>query len=297
MDQYLRSLGDIKTYYGSKLAFALSTFEEKRPGLVFCEMNFSDSSAQYFIHKIGGLDATADMYFVLAVEEAAAELEPLRRELGIDALLVKPFNAEKIGLITKAAQEKAARKKLAWEIELRVAKQADKDKRYVEAEAVFSKIGKAYLDNAVVQRDWAEYLLQKGKLDKAEGILHKILSAAPDDMRAMWLMGILQRRRGNYALALRYLKDAQDASPLNQIRAMDIAEAHAYLAGHEARHANILDENYSEAHLLHGKALCTTRQYPHAVTYLETHMNQLSAKDRKEAEAYIALAKRLGQIA
>jgi hypothetical protein len=51
MDQYLRSLGDIKTFYGSKLNFAVSTFNEKKIDLVFCEMNFGDSSAQYFLKK------------------------------------------------------------------------------------------------------------------------------------------------------------------------------------------------------------------------------------------------------
>ena len=297
MDQYLRSLGDIKTFYGSKLNFAISTFNEKKIDLVFCEMNFGDSSAQYFLKKIGGIGALKEYYFVIASEETNAEYERLRMELGVDAVMVKPFNAEKIKKIVDEAWQKKQQVKFAWLTELRQAKRAESEKRYVEAETIYLKCGRSYSDNPIVLVELADYLIAKNKLEKAEAVLHKLLGIVPDDLRAMWLMGLLERKKGNFTAALRFLKDAQDLSPLNQLRVQDIAETNFYQAGAESRRATILDEFYSDAILTHGKSLCVTAQYAACIQYLEVQMGKLSVEQKNIAEAYIELAKKLGNIA
>src|SRR4051812_22734096 len=124
MDQYLRTLGEVKTFYASKLSSALESYNEKRPAVIFCEHSFPEGSALEFIEAIGGLDTASDRYFVLATEAASDELVSLAMEKGIDELLIKPFATDNIMQIMERFIDKREMATQDWVTELRVAKTA-----------------------------------------------------------------------------------------------------------------------------------------------------------------------------
>src|SRR3989344_5478059 len=92
MDQYLRSLGDIKTYYASSMGVAIDTFRRQKINVVFSELGFKAGSAEEFIKEIGGLDISTDLFFVLASSQDSKEIRFLQKELNIDEFLLKPFS-------------------------------------------------------------------------------------------------------------------------------------------------------------------------------------------------------------
>ncbi len=130
MDTYLRSLGETKTFYASKMSTAVETYRDKKLQIIFCEQSFAEGSALEFIQAIGGLPASGDRYFVLAAEEHSDYLVALASEKGMDEILVKPFSTENIHQIVERFKKKKDGLKQNWSIDLRNAKKAFDEKRF-----------------------------------------------------------------------------------------------------------------------------------------------------------------------
>lgn len=296
MDQFLRSLGGIKTYYASKLSMALETYKEKHISVVLCEHEFQDGTIQSFINKIGGIDVSIPRYFVVASKEMSPELEALRKELHVDEVLLKPFNTEDIHALIKRALAKVAKAPEDWEKDLRIAREAEAGKRFQVADAFYKAMLKKYPGEPKLMLELADYYLRAGKLDVCEDLLEQIVVRDPAAVRAISLMGSLMKKKGNIKLAIQYLKDASTISPWNSQRATEIAECEIMVA-EETLRKGIESDPYSSAnHLILIKALTIRGQYTKAIRHIEMKMSFMRDEDKKEAEVYLAVCKKLSGL-
>jgi CheY-like chemotaxis protein len=297
MDQYLRSLGEVKTYYASKLSSAVESFNERRPAVVFCERSFPEGSAVEFIEAIGGLDSSGDRYFVLATEESPDDaVVALAMEKGIDELLVKPFSTDNILQIMERFLEKRGMSELDWVIALRAAKKAFIEKRFQEADELYGSLAKLYWHNGAVLLDAAEYFLRRQQAQKSLPLLEKVLNDSPDQVRALHLYGCALRRLGRLTEAARQLTRANEFSPLNTVRNGELAECYLALAEEQVAMALKSESESSLLILRRAQYQLLRRDFGGVVTYLDSKRAFLSDVGKKEAEAYVSLAKKLGGL-
>jgi len=297
MDTYLRTLGEVKTYYASKLTSAIESYAEKRPAVIFCEYAFPEGGALEFIEAIGGLDTSADRYFVLACEEAASDaLVALATEKGMDEILVKPFSTDNILQIMDRYLEKRAQAGLDWVKELRTAKTSYLEKRFQEADELYGAAAKKHWNNSGVLLDCAEYFLRRQQPQKCLPLLEKVLQESPEHVRALHLHGCTLRRLGRFQESAKQLMRANLISPLNTVRSMELAETFLSL-GEEQIVLALKAESESTALILRrAQYQLLKREYAALVTYLDSKRAYLSEAGKKEAEAYSVLAKKLGGL-
>lgn len=296
MDQYLRSLGDVKTYYASKLSVAVSSYQEKRPNIIFCEQTFQEGSALDFIQAIGGLSPNEDQYFVMATEAASDSLVTLAMEKNVDEIIVKPFSTENIHQVVERYLEKKKMAGLEWSKTLSSAKQAFREKRFQEAEELFVKAAKEQGDNPTVAMDCAEFFIYKKDLAKAHAYLDRILSATPENARALHLMGLVYKKSGKLAEAADRFLLASKVSPLNSHRNLEMAETYLQLAEEQVVQALKGDEENSNLILMRARYQLLRKDYTSVVVYLDAKKAFLSDAGKKEADFLTALSKKLGGI-
>jgi tetratricopeptide (TPR) repeat protein len=296
MDTYLRSLGDVKTFYAQKLGTALETFREKRPHIIFCEQSFPEGGALDFIQAIGGLHYSSEQYFVLAVESTSDELLSLAMEKGMDEILVKPFATENIQQIVERYIEKDAIAGLDWVKDLRAARTSWLEKRFQEADELFVAAARKYPDNPSVQLECAENALGQGHLQLAQGLLAQAVKNAPENARALQLLGSTYKKAGRYREAVDCFLKASALSPMNSQRNMELAETYVLLAEEQVQLA-LKGENESSL-LVMAKAryLFLRKDYLALVTYLDAKRAFIGEGSRKEADVLVAAAKKLGGI-
>jgi CheY-like chemotaxis protein len=296
MDQYLRTLGEVKTFYASKLSTALESVLEKRPTVIFCELSFPEGSALEFIEAIGGLDTASDRYFVLASEAASDELVALAMEKGIDEILVKPFATDNILQIMDRYLEKRATNDQEWVKDLRTAKTSFLEKRFQEADELYGAAAKKHWHNSGVLLDAAEYFLRRNQAQKSLPLLEKVLGESPDHVRALHIHGCSLKRLGRLQESARQLLRANGISPLNTVRNMELADAFVAMGEEQITHA-LKSESESTALILRrAQYQLLRREYGALVTYLDSKRAFLSEAGKKEAENYAALAKKLGGL-
>lgn len=296
MDQYLRSLGEVKTFYASKLSVAVDNYREKRHGVIFCEQTFPEGSALEFIDAIGGLDTASDRYFVLAAESSSDELVALAMEKGIDEILVKPFATDHILQIIDRYIDKRALGATDWAVDLRAAQKSYVEKRFQEAEELYGATAKKYWHNSGVLLDCADFFISRKQPQKAVPLLEKVLSESPDHVRALHLHGQALRRLGRFSDAAKQFNRASSYSPLNSVRNVELAETYIQMA-EEQIHAALKGENESSSLILkRAQYQLLRKDYGPLVTYLDAKKSYLSEAGKKEADSYIALAKKLAGI-
>lgn len=296
MDQYLRSLGPVSTYYASRLELALETFQKQKIDIIFCELNFSNGSINQFLQKIGGLHYGSDIFCVVAARDNSPELESLRFELSIDEILVKPFNAETIRATVERALKKLHGPKAVWAVELKVALEAERSKRFVEAESFFQRALQRHPEVLEVSLEVARYWLDRGRYGECETLLEKISVKHPNDVRVLDFFGRLLKRQDKHRRAMELLEKAQGLSPLNSIRAMELADNYMLQAVDLARTALRLDEHDSSAHMLIMRVLAARHQYAAALTVAELKQGYVASEHAKEFSAYVQLVKNLGKL-
>lgn len=296
MDQYLRSLGEVKTYYASKLTTAVESFNEKRPEVIFCERSFPEGSALEFIDAIGGLDGSSDRYFVLAVEETTEEVVALAMEKCIDEVLVKPFSTEDILQIVDRYIDKREMAKLDWVVDLRAARRAFLEKRFQEADSLYGDAAKKYWNDNGVLLDCADYFVSRQQPQKSIPLLEKILQEAPDLTRALHLYGVALRKLGRVAEAAKALRYANNLSPLNSSRNLELAETYLAMAEEQISAALKADSESSALILRRAQYQLLRKDFASLVTYLDSKRAYISEAGKKEAEAYVALAKKMGGL-
>lgn len=296
MDQYLRSLGDVKTYYASKLSVAIESYHEKRQEVVFCEQSFPEGGALDFIDVIGGLDTFSDRYFILAVESPSDALFSLAMEKGIDELLVKPFNTENIWQIMERYAEKRKISELVWVKELRAAQSAYLEKRFQEADELFGSAARKHWNNSGVLLDVAQYFFARQQTQKSVPLLERVLQDFPENVRALNLYGSVLKRLGKFQDAIRHFKLANQFSSLNNGRNVEMADAYVSLAEEQILSALKFDSESSSLILRRAQYQLLRRDYGSLVNYLESKRSFISDSARKEADGYAALAKKLGGL-
>jgi DNA-binding NarL/FixJ family response regulator len=296
MDQFLRSLGEVKTFYAYKANTAVETYLEKRPNIIFCEPSFPEGSALEFIRAIGGLGAGSDQYFVLAVEEPDPKLLSLAIEMGIDEILVKPFSTETIHDIVERFFEKKEASNVDWMQDLRTAKQSAVEKRFQESEELHAAAAKKYVGNNAVQIEAADYLLSRGYAAQAASMLESVLQVSPDNVRAMHLLAMAQKKTGRLAAAAVNFQRAIELSPLNSMRYVELAETYVAMAEEQVQSALKLDSESTSLILTKARYLLVRKDYLNLVLYLDAKRAFLSDSGKKEAEVLGSLGKKLGGI-
>ncbi len=296
MDQYLRSLGEVKTFYASKMSTAVEAFKEKKPNIIFCEQTVPEGSALEFIQQIGGLELSGDYYFVLATEQASEGLVTLAVEKSMDEVLVKPFSIDHIHQIVERYFEKRSMEKEDWVTDLRTAKQSYMEKRFQEAEELYVAAAKKYPSNSSVAIECADFLLQRKYPQHAQTMLEKILSEAPMNVRAIHLLGSSLKRQGKFREAVEKFTTANDYSPLNTLRRMELAETYLMMAEDQIQTALKAEDENSTLFLSKARFQLVRKDYGALVNYLDAKRAFLSEAGKKDADLLIALAKKLAGI-
>jgi CheY-like chemotaxis protein len=296
MDTYLRSLGEVKTFYAQKLSTALDSYKEKQPKIIFCEQSFPEGGALEFIQGIGGLAASADQYFVLAAEAASDDLVALAVEKGVDEILVKPFSTENISQIVERYLEKSAMGSLEWVKDLRVARQSFSEKRFQEADELFSTAARKFPGNANVQMECAEFFLGRGNPKLTHSLLVGVLADSPENSRALHLMGVALKRLGSLREAAEHLLKALALSPLNSLRNVELADAYLLMAEEQIQAALKTESEHSGLILAKARYQLVRKDYMGMVTYLDAKRAFLSEAGKKESDILAAIAKKLGGI-
>lgn len=296
MDQYLRTLGEVKTFYASKLSVAVENYRERRHSVIFCEQSFPEGSALEFIDMIGGLDTATDRYFVLATENASDELVALSMEKGIDEILVKPFATDHIMQIMERYLEKRALAETDWMIDLRAAKKSYIEKRFQEAEELYGATAKKHWHNSSVLLDCADFFIMRAQPQKAVPLLEKVLGDSPDHVRGLHLYGQALKKLGRYQEAAKALLKATAASPLNSMRNIELAETYILMAEEQIQAAIKVADESSALILRRAQYLLLRKEYGSLVTYLDAKKPYLSESGKKEADAYSALAKKFAGL-
>lgn len=296
MDQYLRSLGEVKTHYASKMSMAVETFREKRPHIIFCEQAFPEGSALEFIRNIGGLPYSGDQYFVLATEQSSDELLSLAAEEGIDEILVKPFSTDTIHQIVERYFDKKAASELDWIKDLRTARLSFVEKRFQESDELYGHAAQKYPQTIHVQLDCATHFVERGHAERAEKMLQWVIEASAENPRALHLAGMALKKMGRYREAVDRFRRADKISPANSIRQAELAETYLMMA-EELITLALKNENENNALILKkAKYALMRNDFAGVVTYLDAKRAFLSEAARKEADAYTAVAKKLGGI-
>lgn len=296
MDTYLRSLGEVKTFYASKMTTAVETFRDKKPNIIFCEQSFPEGSALEFIQSIGGLPSSGNHYFVLAAEENFDALVALASEKGMDEILVKPFSTENIHQIVERYREKKENLQQEWVTDLRAARKSFEEKRFQEAEELFSAASKKFEKNSRVQLEVAEFFVQRGLLNLAKPILDWILSESPENVSAMQLLGTVYKKANKLKEASDWLHKATALSPLNSLRQAELAEIFVLMAEEQIVQALKLENENSNLILSRARFQMLRKDYVATVTYLDAKRPYLSEAAKKESEILSAICKKLGGI-
>jgi response regulator of citrate/malate metabolism len=296
MDQYLRSLGEIRTYYASKLNVAVESYRQHEMQIVFCEEYFSEGSALDFIEEIGGLNVCADRYFVLATESQSDELVSLAMEKNIDEILVKPFATEDVTKIIERYLEKKENLKKDWCADLSKAIQTNEQKRFQEATVLFRGLISKYPDNMPLLLEAAYFFYGQNKTEESFRILEKILSVNPSSARGLHLQGLCLKRTARFKEALDAFYQSNQVSPMNSHRYMDIVDTLLQMADERSAHALKADAENSALILARLKIMVIRREYGPAMQYMETRKNLLSESDRKEADVYLAVSRKMSGV-
>lgn len=296
MDQYLRSLGEVKTYYASKLSMAVESAVEKKPQIIFCERFFPDGGALDFIHAIGGLSRSADQYFVLATEEPSDELVALAVEMNVDEILVKPFSIDNIHQIVERYLEKKAGLNAEWCQDLRKAREADQAKRFQEAEELYAGFAEKHSSNIGILVEASEFFCGRRNYAMSAQIAERALKISPSNVPALNVLGLCYKKSGKFREALDYFSRAQALSPLNNLRNLEVADVHFQLADEQVSLAQKGDDENSNLIMLKAKIMYLRKEYSAAVTYMDAKRPYLSEMGKKEADNLSAICKKFGGL-
>ncbi len=300
MDQYLRSLGDIRTYYASTMKNALRFIEEQNIHILLTEVFLEDGSAERLMKALGPRSINDSLWVIMALEEKREDLISLALELGANAVLIKPFAAVDL----KNQLEKYKARQIAMsqvgDKGVELIKEADlalRERRTFDADKKYREASIASPSHFVVQQHCARFFLDKHEYGLAEKCVRAALAAKPNYVPALSLLGALELQRGNLEAAFEHLSAAHKLSPLHAERAMLIAQYYNRKSAETLEKILSSDENDAVARLHMGKSMIVDRDYVNGHMQLERCMEGLQGNPLAlEASTYMALARKLGQI-
>ena len=301
MDQYLRTLGDVRTFYASNTKSALRSLSENQIQIMIIEAQLEDGSAQRLLSAMGGHASFDDLWVILALEEKRDDLMALALELNANAVLVKPFSAVDLKNSYEKYLEEKKKAPDAGLTLLKAARRALKEKSYLEADKKFREAMAASPESAVIFYYAGHFYFERPDYRLAEQCLKKALVLRPGYISALSVLGHLYFKRGELDEAFKYLRQAHVLSPLNFERALIIEKCHLAAAREMVTSIFAFDETNPRARLELGKILIAEKDYVGGLFHLERARDSFG-KDPAHTEAfnecmtYEALARKLGGI-
>jgi tetratricopeptide (TPR) repeat protein len=299
MDQFVRTLGDFKTFYAPTMSSALRTFQDNTINVIISEVDLGDGSVYRLVRELGGTHGfhDDDLYVVLALEERTEHLMALADEIEAHAVLVKPFSAA--DLRTQIEKYKAWRvmPKDPWQVLVQEAYSCAREKKFREAENNFKEAISVAPGNPVPLLRAGMYYAAKPDYAIAELLLKKALLIKPNYVQAMSALGTVALMRRELEKAEDYFRKANEISPLNPDRQVELVRLYVDRCIESCRTALRLDPSSSAARALMGKLLTVAKDYAGAVRELEKVMYSLKDEAKLEVQTYAALARKLGGIA
>ena len=303
MDQFIRTLGDYKTYYAANMSWALRTLNEKRIDIIICEAELENGGSAYRLRQLMPFEAS-QIYTIVALDEDAstknhAGFKALAEEIDANAVIASPFNAEHIrshfALYHLWVKEQAE----PWRAQLRKAMEYHQAKLDQQATRSFLNSIQAAPGNAIPLCKAGIYFIGKSEFVMAEKYLKEALALRPDYVQAMSVLGILYLSQGKLEESEKLLTTAQNLSPLNPDRLVKIGLLHLSRAVKSCRSSLNLDSSQTQARLTLAKFLIAQKDYVNALRELDTMLlnHGLSENELKEVKGFSALARKLGGIA
>lgn len=297
MDQYLRTLGPIKTHYAPNMQSALRLFSEGTVHILMCELDLGDASVFRLVQHLISKGLMEDIYFVLVVPERTDAYSALCTEIEAHELLLKPFNADYLrGLIERYDLWRTMPKE-PWRLLVREAQNCVREKRFREAESNFLEAVQAAPDNPLPACKLGAYLLKKPDYVNAETYLKKALELQPHNTHTLSLLGSLYLTTSQLDKAEEHLCKAQLISPLNPDRLVEITHLYVDRCVSACRDSLKIDPGNHSARFILGKLLILEKDYVAAVRALEEVMPYLRDEQKKEAQVFLALARKLSGVA
>ncbi|MEW6055066.1 MAG: tetratricopeptide repeat protein [Bdellovibrionota bacterium] len=296
MDQYVRTLGDYKTFYAPTMGSALRAYKENPIQLIISEIDLGDGSAYRLVQSLGGT-ADDDLYVILALEERSPILLALAEEIEAHSILVKPFAAADIKAQLEKYKAWRAMPKEPWRLLLREAHLAVREKKFREAEENFKSAIASAPTNPIALFKVGQYYLTKPDYPVAETLLKKAVSLKPDYTRAIWALGSLYLARHDLDKAEECFKKAHSISPLNPDRLVEMVRLYIERCVDLCKDCLRLDPAAPMARHNLGKLFAFQKDYVATVRELEKTLPSLQGELKTEAQTFVALARKLGSLA
>jgi len=297
MDQYIRTLGDYKTYYADSVTWALRTISEKEIHIVITETDLHDGSAFRLCQAVEGENRHIYFVFVKDEDRSIEDVRGLAAEVDVQAVLTAPFTQTHLKTQIEYYKKWREEQKEPWRLLLRNARTAIHAKNYADAEKNFQAAIQVAPNNPVpLYKAGTYYMGKQGHVDVAMQLLEKAVQITPDSIPATSALGLLFFAEGELNAAELLLRDAQKWSPLNPDRLVKIAQLHVALSMKSCQESLRLDFENAEARMILGKLLLFKKDYIHSIQELERSLPALKDDLRNEAKGYIALARKLGGI-
>ena len=201
---YLRSLGDMQSpQSGQMLQLAIGEYEK------LAQLKPDDVETHLLLGQLYGLNhdsAKAEAQFKLAQgidansEEVALNMARLYSEQGDAKRAADVLNAVPV-------DDRSPR------IEFALGASYEQLKKNKDAVAAYHRALDMDPDNLDTERALANALLNDGQLDEALKVLNTIVTAEPQDAQSQIRISEIQRRQGNYDLALKTLEKAKPLAP------------------------------------------------------------------------------------
>ncbi len=297
MDQYIRTLGDYRTYYASTLSAAMRNLNEHNIHILISEVDYTDGSAFRLLKNLNWLPEMSNTYVILAIEEKRPELLSLAEEMEVQSILVKPFNATDLKYEIEKYEAWVAMPKQPWQLLVKESIVALKERRYRDAEQFLFEAVKAAPTNPTPAVRAGSYYLQKLEFSVAEKLLTKAIELKSDYVQAISLLGTLYRKKREYEQSEEFFRKAHTISPLNPDRLLELIKVQTNWSIEMCRTTLKIDPGYTAARIMLAKLLTVDCDYVSAIYEGEAALQTLEPDHRPEIQTFIALARKLGGLA
>lgn len=303
MDQYIRSMGDFKTYYAANMSWALRSMAEKKIDIIICEAELENGGSAYRLKQLMPFESTGT-YMIVAIDEDAstknhANFKALAEEMDANALISSPFHAEHVKSHIALYQHWLKEQEEPWRAHLKKALASHQAKLDQQAAQSFLNAIKAAPGNPIPLCKTGIYFLGKSDFSMSERFLKEALVLRPDYVQALSVLGMLYLMQGKFDEAEKYLQNAQQISPLNPDRLVKLGLLYLGRSAKMCRNSLNLDSAQTPARILLARVLLAQKDYVNALRELEPLAvnKELSENESQEIKGIAALARRLGGIA
>lgn len=297
MDQFIRSLGDYKTFYSPTMSSALRTFQDNTIHVLMTEVSLEDGSAFRLIRSLGWTEGDDDLYIILALEERSDALLALASELEVHSVIVKPFAAHDLKAQIERYKAWRTLPKEPWQVLLREARHAEREKKYREAEENYKEAIKSAPANPIPIYKAGAYYLKKPDYAIAEMLFLKAIALKPDYTQAISRLGALYLTKRELDKAEERFERAQKLSPLNPDRLLEMVRLYLDRSVEACRESLKIDVANTAARVQLGKMMSLQKDYVGGIRELERSATELKDESKIEAQTFAALCRKLGGLA